>query len=90
MALTEREKTRAAEDYVNARIGFWIHFAVYIAVMALLVTLDWRDGGGWWAYWPALGWGLGIAGHALGVFGRTPRAWANWRARRIDEARRRL
>ncbi len=26
-------------------------------------------GGGWWFYWPLIGWGIGLGVHALAVFG---------------------
>ncbi len=87
MSMTEHDRTREAADYVDAQIGFFIHLAVYVLVIGLLVALNSRAGGEWWAQWPAFGWGIGIIGHALGVFGRTPRAITDWRQRKIRDAR---
>ena len=48
--------------------GFVIHFAAYLAVNALLIVINLvTTPGKYWFYWPLLGWGLGIAGHAFGV-----------------------
>jgi len=46
----------------------------YVLVNAMMVAIDLRvdAGGGFlgldWAYWMVLGWGFGIAGHAISVF----------------------
>ena len=87
MILSEHEKTRVAAEYVDARIGFYIHLTVYILVIAMLVGINYQAGGPWWAQWPALGWGIGVIGHGIGVFGRTPRVMADWRRRRIEQVR---
>jgi hypothetical protein len=53
---------------------FWYHLMVFIFVNAWLVVVD-RLGGandGFlgldFAYWVVLGWGVGVAGHAISVF----------------------
>jgi hypothetical protein len=49
-------------------LGFKIHFLVYLAVNALLIVINLvTTPGKYWFYWPLLGWGIGIAGHAFGV-----------------------
>jgi hypothetical protein len=51
-----------------ARAGLPGHLLSYLAGMVLLLSI-WLavglSGGGWypWPVWPALGWGLGVAGH---------------------------
>jgi hypothetical protein len=87
MFLSDQQKARAAADMVDAQIGFYIHLAVYVVVIGILAVVDWRTADGWWVQWPAMGWGLGILGHALGVFGRMPRFVQRWRVRRIDRVR---
>ena len=48
--------------------GFAIHFAAYLAVNMMLIVINLvTTPGKYWFYWPLLGWGLGIAGHAYGV-----------------------
>lgn len=49
------ERYRCAKRRVRVLKGFYIHLASYIAVMVLLVLIDFLTGGGWWFYWPLLG-----------------------------------
>ncbi len=81
--MTGHDKLRRAEDQVDAIIGFYVHLAVFAVVMGILIAINARSGGGWWVQWPVLGWGLGVLGHALAVFGRMPRTMARWRLRKI-------
>jgi 2TM domain-containing protein len=51
--------------------GFFIHLCAYIAVNVLLAVVNLAvSPDHLWFYWPLLGWGLGIAGHAYGVYRR--------------------
>lgn len=59
----EREARRRA----GAKMGWYIHACVYIAVNLLLATLSTLSGKPW-AIYPALGWGLGLAIHGAVVF----------------------
>jgi hypothetical protein len=54
---------------IRAKRGFWVHFATYLAVNALLVVI-WAvtSPGYFWPIWPILGWGIGVAANAVGVF----------------------
>jgi hypothetical protein len=55
--------------------GFKIHFLVYAAVNALLVVINLATTPGkYWFFWPLLGWGIGVAGHAFGVLRRSRRS----------------
>lgn len=80
-----RQRLQQAEAQVDAEIGFYIHIAVYVLVIAGLIALNAYKGGEWWAQWPAFGWGLGILGHALGVWGRLPAFLVRWRLRKIHQ-----
>lgn len=58
-----------ARRRVDAKIGFFTHLGVYIVVNALLIVINLQSSPEHlWFYWPLLGWGIGIAFHALGVF----------------------
>lgn len=59
----EREARRRAD----AKLGWYIHASVYIAVNLLLVTLASMSGRSW-AIFPVLGWGIGLAAHGVVVF----------------------
>ena len=86
MTTTQHQKLRQAESRVDAIMGFYIHLAVYaivIGALAVVNALDTTDG--WWVQWAALGWGLGVLGHAYGVYGRIPRFIVEWRLRKIRQ-----
>ena len=49
-------------------VDFRIHVLVYIAVNTLLAVIDYVTGPqSTWFYWPLLGWGIGLFGHAFAV-----------------------
>ena len=79
-----------ARRHVAAIKGFYIHLAVFVLVNALLLVLNASTGAPWWAQWPLLGWGIGVIGHAIAVFGSAPGALARWEARKTEEVKRRL
>lgn len=58
-----------ARRRVEAKIGFFTHLGVYVVVNTLLIVINLQNSPEHlWFYWPLLGWGIGIAFHALGVF----------------------
>jgi len=58
-----------AKKRVNERIGFYVHLLVYLSVNAFFHYINWREGGSYWAVFPAAGWGIGLLFHGVGVFG---------------------
>ena len=72
------EAHEKAKKTVEAKIGFYIHLVVYVAVNILLVVInfatllppDAKCGclARYWFIWPLFGWGVGIVCHALAVF----------------------
>lgn len=64
---TDSDLERLARKRAGARMGWYIHATVYIAVNLLLVVIS-AMSGRHWAVFPALGWGLGLAIHGLVVF----------------------
>lgn len=65
--LNDQDIERIARRAARARLGWYIHGSVYLAVMTLLAGLS-AMGGRAWAVYPAMGWGLGLAIHGLVVF----------------------
>ena len=57
----------AARRRAGARMGWYVHAVVYLVVNALLAALA-LSAGRHWAIFPALGWGLGLLLHGLGVW----------------------
>jgi 2TM domain len=84
-ALTEPERRERAMRRVAALKGFYIHLAIYLAVNAGLVLVDALSGPQWWVQWVILGWGIGVAAHALAVFGHASKYVADWEDRKIKQ-----
>lgn len=67
--LTDEEIDRLARRRAGAKLGWYIHAAVYLAVNLFLFALSEH---GWgarrWTWFPALGWGLGLVLHGISVF----------------------
>lgn len=58
-----------AERRVEARRGLYAHLLVFVLVNAGLFGLDWFTGDGIdWAFWPLLGWGIGLVSHFASVW----------------------
>jgi low temperature requirement protein LtrA len=86
-------------DYANALIqarrqarvlrAFYTHLIAYLGVMVLLVFINVSTGdamnGNWWIQWPALGWGVGIALHALTTLSGGALFGAEWEERKVTE-----
>ena len=64
---TDARIERLARKRAGAKMGWYIHATVYVAVNLMLVMLAAGSGRNW-AVFPALGWGLGLAIHGLVVF----------------------
>lgn len=85
---SEYVRTRRAAEALAARMGFYIHAAVYATVvigLGVLNVLTAPDE--LWVQWVALGWGLGVMLHAVLVFGRWPRRVQTWQLRKIRSLR---
>ena len=81
---TEEELSRARK-HVEALRGFYGHAMIYALVIGGLFIVNHFTGGPWWAFWPALGWGIGLAFHALGVFGKNRLFGREWEERKVRE-----
>jgi hypothetical protein len=58
-----------AKRRVEAKVGFYIHLSVYIAVNLLLIIINLTTSPEYlWFKWPLMGWGIGLFFHAIGVF----------------------
>ena len=56
-----------ARKRARAKLGWYIHASVYVAVNLLLAALS-ATSGRHWAVFPAVGWGIGLAVHGAVVF----------------------
>jgi hypothetical protein len=82
----EQGRYRRAKHEAAKLRGFYIHFTVYLLVNAGLLVLNvLLPHGGWWWQWSALGWGIGLAAHAAGVFLSPNLFGRDWEERKIKE-----
>ena len=90
--MDHHDKLLRAQRKVEEMTAFYVHLAVFVVVMALLVTVNAMTVAedGWWVQWPLLGWGLGVLAHHWAVFGRTPAVVTNWQLRKIRELKERM
>lgn len=56
-----------ARRRAGAKLGWYLHACIYIAVNIFLAVLSAHSGRNW-AVFPALGWGLGLALHGFVVW----------------------
>ena len=71
MADSERQSDnyRKAKQRAEAKLGFYTHVIVYLAVNGLLAGINLsKSPEELWFLWPLGGWGIGLCFHALKVF----------------------
>ena len=89
----QEQRYQRAHARVQALKGFYTHATAYVVVNIALFIINLVTGGGWWFYWPLIGWGIGLGVHALNVFGLSGRLGQDWEERKtrelMDQERRR-
>ncbi len=76
---SDEDLRRKAKFRAAAKIGFYVHFGVYVIVNVLLFFVWWFTRGDTtipgasfpWFIFPLVGWGIGLVAHYLAVFART-------------------
>jgi hypothetical protein len=67
--MQNQEAYEKAKKRVEAKIGFYVHLAVYVGVNILLTIINLSTSREYlWFQWPLIGWGIGLFFHGLGVF----------------------
>ena len=69
--MTEQELYRKAKKKVKQKKGFYIHFGIYALAMSMLYFINNNVGHFRFQWWilAALGWGMGVLGNYISVFG---------------------
>jgi hypothetical protein len=87
---TEYEKLKRAKKRVDQIKGFYVHLAVYIVVNLIIVGssvirngFDGEPVDFWGALSTTVFWGIGLAFHALNVFGINGILGRRWEERQI-------
>lgn len=84
-SLTSHEE-QLALAHVRRLKGFYIHLTQYVLVIAVLAVVNGVTRPSyWWVVWPALGWGVFLATHALATFGKLPFFSAAWEKRQVEK-----
>ena len=81
----QQQRYERARKRVEALKGFYTHAAVYVLVNTGLFVINLLVGGSWWFFWPLIGWGIGLAVHALNVFGSGNMLGRDWEERKTRE-----
>jgi hypothetical protein len=92
--LEKAESIERAEFESYAVKEFWEHFWAYVIVNGGMIAFDlFADGRLSWAMWPLIGWGIGLAFHAYGIYFPSKEGYdeefAKWRSRRQRRRKRR-
>ena len=69
MNMENQEAYQKAKRRAEAKIGFYIHLAVYVGVNILLIIINLSTSPQHiWFMWPLLGWGIGLFFHGMSIF----------------------
>ena len=80
------ERYKNAAKKVEDLKGFYGNLVAYVIVnIGFLVLNLITSPDHLWFYWPMLGWGIGLAIHAMRVFGYNRFLGADWEARKTRE-----
>lgn len=78
----EQSAYEKAAKRVEELKGFYGNLISYCVFIPFLFFINWRTNPSyWWAFWPMLGWGIGVASHAFKTFG----IGRDWEERQIKK-----
>ena len=91
LSFTEQQRFERAQKRVKKISGFYKHLMVYVLVNLFLITLQFfnLDKGEKFfefsTFSTAFFWGIGLAFHAMSVFGKNIILGSNWEEKKIQE-----
>ncbi len=84
--MPEKLSFEEAKDRVEELRGFYSHLAAYVLVNCFLFFVNLQTSPNHlWFYWPLMGWGIGLALHAVGVFFEGGIWSKQWEKKKISE-----
>jgi hypothetical protein len=87
--LSPEEIDRLARKRAGAKLGWYLHLAVYVLVnLGLFAASRYAWGHRPWSIFPLIGWGVGVTLHGISVF--VLGKGSAWRERMVDRERERL
>lgn len=82
---TELKAYEKASKRVEELKGFYGNLISYCIFIPFMFLINWKTSPNyWWAFWPMLGWGIGVISHAIKVFG-IGNQWEEKQIRKIIE-----
>lgn len=84
--MENQEAYERAKERVEAKLGFYIHLAVYVGVNILLIIINLISSPQYlWFKWPLIGWGVAVFFHGMSVFVFTGERFKAAKERMIKE-----
>lgn len=84
--MENQEAYEKAKKTVEAKMGFYVHLAVYVGVNVLLIVINLATSPQYlWFKWPLLGWGIGIFFHGMSIFVFSGRKFKGIKERMIEK-----
>ncbi|MBV7298216.1 2TM domain-containing protein [Enterovibrio paralichthyis] len=88
--MTEYVKIPTEEERAIAHVkkikGFYSHAIWYVLVISGLFIFNYVSEPGYiWAWWPAMGWGIGLLSHALRVFKPINLFGPDWERKQVEK-----
>lgn len=74
-----------AIEYVRDLKGFYGHVLSYVLTIPFLFFINYQTTDYIWAWWPALGWGIGLLMHGLQVYEAFDFYGSNWEKRQVEK-----
>ncbi|MBU2884209.1 helix-turn-helix domain-containing protein [Gilvimarinus agarilyticus] len=82
----EALKEQKAMEYVRDVKAFYSNLASYLLIIPFLVFVNLTTSPGYiWVFWPAIGWGIGLALHALNVFEVFNFFGSDWERKQVEK-----
>ena len=80
-----RAEEAMAFRQVSKLRGFYLHAFQYVLIVSGLALVNLLSFPQYlWFLWVALGWGIGLASHAISLFGILPFLGADWEKREVE------
>ena len=84
----DNDKYKRAKKRVDELKGFYIHMSIYVVINTFILVNIYLQTDNFWQ-WPhfitLFAWGLGLAFHAIKVFGINPLLGKDWEERQIQK-----
>jgi hypothetical protein len=82
----DEERIERARRRIRRLRDFYMHVAIYVVVLGGVAIFNWvLTPDFWWVVFPAVGWGIGLAAHAVSVLFEDSLFNADWEERKTRE-----